>query len=243
MNARAEISGGISLGAAARRLFGPEVAVATLDPRFAHGPVWPIERAAIARAVPARQQEFAAGRIAARQAMTRLGQPATAIGQSSDRAPIWPPGLTGSISHCATACIAAVARRADVASLGVDVEPDTPLEDALLGFVCTAGERDWLARQTQGHPGHLAKLIFSAKESAYKCQYPLTRRVIGFERISVKIDLVSGSYDATFTQNTGRFRAGQVLSGRFVRAGGLIVTGMALRASKPQARETGRGSM
>src|SRR5690606_967724 len=52
--------------------------------------LWPVEHAAISHAVPRRQREFAAGRTAARAAMSQLGWPPSAVPSAPDRSPIWP---------------------------------------------------------------------------------------------------------------------------------------------------------
>ena len=103
----------------------------------------PEEAPAIARAISKRRDECTAGRDAARAAMRVLGLAPTAIPQGTDRAPIWPTGLTGSIAHCDHICIAAGAPIKKCASLGLDIEPAIPLAEDLIPTVCTAGERKW----------------------------------------------------------------------------------------------------
>lgn len=168
---------------ALRQMLGPKVGIGVTDPRGAPDGLWPQEAAAIARAVPKRRAEFAAGRRAARDAMMALTVPAAAIAQGSDRAPIWPQGLCGSIAHCDTCCIAVVARIPDYSALGIDIEPATPLPSELIDIICTKPEQNWLI--TQSIPGLAAKMIFSAKEAVYKAQYPLTGAVIGFDAVTV----------------------------------------------------------
>lgn len=214
----------------ARALFAPNVAVVTTDPRAPHYRVLPQEVPAMARAVIGRKRAFSAGRAAAHQAMTELGVAVAPVVMGSDRAPIWPVGLTGSISHSQTCCIAALARSSDVQSLGVDVEEDTGLAPDLFDVVCTPAERTWLAAQPEQSASRLAKLIFSAKETAYKCQYPISLELFGFDRLDTRFDLEAGSFTATFTDNVAGFAKGHSLRGRFVMDRGLIVTAMSLLA-------------
>jgi len=75
----------------------------------------------------------------------------------------------------------------------------------------------------------LAKLLFSANETAYKAQYPLSREVRDFEAIAVLPDLAAGTFAATFTRAVGPFASGTQVAGRFARAHGLILTGLTLR--------------
>ena len=214
----------------ARSLFGADIAVAATDPRAAFHRPLPQETGAMSRMVPVRQKSFAAGRVAAHLAMTRLGQPVAPVLMTPDRAPLWPAGLTGSISHSHTCCIAALGRTDQVRALGVDVEEDSDLECDLVPTVCSGQERAWLSVQPPERQGLLAKLIFSAKECAYKCQYPLSNTLFGFETFNVTPDLETGRFTAVFQKDIPQFAAGTRLKGRFVVADGLIMTAMAIRS-------------
>lgn len=169
-----------AIAEALRAMLGPAVGIGITDPADAIDDLWDAESAAMARAIPKRRYEFAAGRRAARAAMVDLGLPETAIPQGPDRAPIWPAGLTGSIAHCDQVCIAAVSQ--SHRSIGIDIEPATPLADDLIPLICTAAEQAWLPASGRGH---VAKQIFSAKEAVYKAQYPLTGRIIGFDDLNL----------------------------------------------------------
>jgi len=177
------------LEAALRDMLGPSVAVALTDPREPEQGLFSQEAAAIAQAVPKRRREFAAGRRAARAAMAKLDRPAQAIPMGPDRAPIWPQGIMGSISHCDTVCIAALI---DVTgrtqSVGIDVEPAIPLSPDLEKIICTETERDWLDTIPQKIRGLRAKQIFCAKEATYKALYPVTGKLIGFHDVELQID-------------------------------------------------------
>lgn len=216
-----------------RGLFPGEVAVAFSDPAGTHPAPWPEEAASLARAVPARRAEFGAGRAACRAAMSMLGLPPTAVPAGADRAPVWPAGLTGSLSHTEALCIAALAHSGRIRAIGVDLEPATDLAPDLIPTVCTLAERAWLACQPAPQRGTLAKLIFSAKECAFKCQYPLTRTLFDFDTLEITPDLDTGQFEATFTRAIGEFGAGACLSGRFVMEAGIIGCGMAL-AHRPR---------
>jgi len=141
----------------------------------------------IARAIPKRRFEFAAGRRAARQALAELGLPPSAILQEADRAPIWPDGVTGSITHCDTLCIAALAPQHLYRSLGIDIEPATPLSADLEAVIATPSERRALAALPPAHRLHMAKQIFCAKEALYKAQYPVTGMRLGFQDVELDI--------------------------------------------------------
>ena len=213
----------------ARALFGAEIAVAVTDPRVAHNRVLPQETRALKRMAPIRQRAYSAGRVAVHEATSQLDLPLRPVLMTPDRAPLWPEGLTGSISHSQSCCIAALGRTNQVRALGVDVEEDTDLDSDLVATVCTRAERAWLSAQPNAQAGLLAKLIFSAKECAYKCQYPVSKTLFGFDTFEVTPDPDTGQFEATFLNNVPHFAAGTQLHGRFGIADGLIITAMALR--------------
>jgi len=146
-----------------------------------------------------RQREFAAGRTCARLAMHRLGCDGEAQVTSSGRAPRWPEGLVGSISHTRGYCAAVVARTVDTggAHLGLDVEHLGRIKPNLWRRIFVAAERDDLERRAasadadraNGVPDAdtAATTIFSVKEALYKAQFPITESWVGFEDVRVEL--------------------------------------------------------
>lgn len=188
---------------------------------------WPEEASAMTAAVEHRRLEFAAGRAAARAALVAAGLPAAAIPVGEDRAPIWPEGSVGSITHGEEYALAVAAPGGLVQGLGIDVEPDSPLPDDVLSEICDGEECVWIAGQVE--PLRWARLIFAAKEAAFKCQYPESRTIFGFDVMTVRVDPEASALTATFTRAVPPFAAGQVLQGRFVRTAGMIIVGFARR--------------
>jgi 4'-phosphopantetheinyl transferase EntD len=142
-------------------------------------PVFPGEEDLVARAVEGRRREFVTARRCARQALSRLGFDEVAIRSGRGREPVWPPGVVGSITHCAGYRAAAVAHRSDLAAIGIDAEPHEPLPDGVAETVATPGELAAFADH---------RLLFSAKESIYKAWYPLCGRWLGFEDVRLTLD-------------------------------------------------------
>jgi 4'-phosphopantetheinyl transferase EntD len=177
------------------------------------------ERIHVQAATEVRRAEFAAGRSCAREAMSQLGIARVPILAGPNRVPLWPEGVCGSITHTREYAAAALCRRRDAESIGLDVEPALPLDEDLIDIVCSPDELG----QAFGlfEPGLLAKLLFSAKECAFKCQFPLTGRYLEFVDVNVTLDA-----------GTGQFEAGvkgfQQVRGRFLLAQGLIATGIVL---------------
>lgn len=187
--------------------------------------LWPGEAEAMASTVSHRRAEFAAGRAAARAALKAAGLAPASIPVDPDRAPIWPDAVVGSITHGEDLALAVAAPAHLVQGLGIDVEPDAPLPDDVLSDICDGAECAWIAGQTE--PLRWARLIFSAKEAAFKCQFPASRALFGFEVLSVGVDQAGCGLTATFTRDVPPFAAGDVLRGRFALTSGMIVTGFA----------------
>lgn len=202
----------MSLVPALRDLLPPGLALATDDPRAPPEGLWPAETAATARMVPARLAEFAAGRRAARAAMAALDLPGAPVPMGPDRAPVWPGGLTGSIAHDATACVALVGPRTGWAGLGIDLEPDTPLPADLAATICLPGE----AATATG-----ARAVFCAKEAAYKALYPRIATVLAFHDVAVT-RAPDGRFHARLTRDVGAVRAGTGVPGYILRGSGQV---------------------
>ena len=191
-------------------VFSPQVALGIASGSDVS--VMPEEEPTLARMVPARRREFAAGRTAARRA---LGQ-SIAIPMGADRAPVWPAGVSGSITHTQGWAMAVVGS----GLIGIDLEQDEPLPPEVFDTVLLPQERVALGADTRR-----AKLIFSAKECAYKAQYPVTKELFGFDAIC--ITLGDSTFHAEFQRDVGPFRRGHILSGRYAIGGGFILTGIA----------------
>lgn len=189
----------------------------------------PAEEAVVARAVESRRREFAAGRACARAALADLGytDPGPIL-PDERRAPIWPPAVVGSITHC-TGLAAAVVASADVWwAVGIDAEPAESLPEDIIGLVLNPSELAAVARLPDlGVPWE--RVAFSAKESVYKVWYPLCRSWLGFE--DAELDL---SPDGAFSVRLRPDDVGplpRTLSGQWAVADGFVVTAVILRAT------------
>ena len=160
------------------------------DPRN----LYPEERSSIIQAIPRRQREFAAGRAAAREAMACIGVECGPVPSGPDRAPIWPLGLVGSISHTRQICIAAVGRAKEVGAIGIDVEERLPVGPDLWHSICTPEEQTYLQGQPEEQRGDIVTQLFSAKEAFYKWQFPLTRRLLDFQDVQVNLEPGGGGF-------------------------------------------------
>lgn len=130
-----------------------------------------------------RRRASGAARLAGRAALAELGGPAAA---QLPRAPggfaLWPQGFRGSLAHDGGLAAAVAARAADVAAVGVDVEPAQALPDEVAEIALLAGER----RASVSDPT-LARAIFAAKEAVYKAVNPIDGCAPEYEDIEIDL--------------------------------------------------------
>lgn len=147
------------------------------------GALLPEEATHFARAVPAVRNRSGAARLLARRLLADFGREPAPIGRHGNGAPLWPHGICGSLAHDDKLALAAIARCADVASLGIDIEPDMPLPPDIISLVATPAERARYA------PAVIAsRLLFVAKEAAYKAAWPLDGIFLDFADIDIELE-------------------------------------------------------
>ncbi|CAI0725363.1 phosphopantetheinyltransferase component of enterobactin synthase multienzyme complex [Serratia proteamaculans] len=135
----------------------------------------------LARAVPKRRAEYLAGRYLARELLTSLGFVDFTLLRGEDRAPLWPPGIAGALSHNADTALCAVHRETGLGGVGLDVETLIPVARAedLWRAIVSEAECEQLRAQPQAF-NQLLTLVFSAKESLFKALYPQVRSYFDF---------------------------------------------------------------
>jgi 4'-phosphopantetheinyl transferase EntD len=209
----------------------PPVAAAEAFGDLPDAELYPGEEAVIAHAVDKRRREFATGRACARTALAKLGVPGGPILPGSRGAPQWPPGVVGSITHCAGYRACAVALDRAVVAIGVDAEPNRELRDGALRAVCgEAEEVRILALQAAIPEVSWDRLLFSAKESVYKAWFPLTGRRLRFRDVCVDFDPVRTTFSARLLVD-GPVVNGETLTGldgRWVIGDGLLATAIVI---------------
>jgi phosphopantetheine--protein transferase-like protein len=219
----------INLPLRIQSLFPDCVATACCRIADADGSMEPAEYSSIKHAVEARQQEFSAGRMCARQALKHLGVFAGPLRKLPNRSISWPEGITGTVSHNEIWCGAAVARRCDVAGIGLDMETVTRIGEKLWRRILTTEERTWLDRQPAAESQQWAALIFSAKEAVYKCIAALVPQRIGFIDAVIVPDLREGAFEVHLKGSiAGHLPQELHLQGRFFFFAGAVFTGLTL---------------
>jgi 4'-phosphopantetheinyl transferase EntD len=145
----------------------------------------PAELSCCSRFAPRRLHDFTVGRYAASEALAQLGLERESLPIGDNREPAWPAGVVGSIAHTDGLAGAVAARRSDICGLGLDLEHVSPIAD-IAKHISTSRERDFLS----DHPSlpDYWNILFSAKEAIYKCLWPLLRRFISFQDVSLLVD-------------------------------------------------------
>lgn len=183
----------------------------------------------VERAVPKRLSEYVAGRELAQRLLASQGCKQSVGRQEEGRAPRWPEGFIGSITHSDGVAASTVLPASQARAVGVDVEhwltektADTvasriwsPLEAAL--FL----QNGWEFKEA-------LTTAFSAKESLFKALNPLCGRFFGFPAAVVS-DIGGGSEEGELMlilqeDLSAEFRQGQSFAVQFRRFDSHVMT-------------------
>jgi enterobactin synthetase component D len=175
-----------------------------------------------------RQQEFLAGRYCAAKSLMLAGFTGhPLVGFAEDRSPLWPSDWVGSITHARGLAAAAVAKKSDLLGIGIDAEAiinpkiaETVKKRILTGVELLKEDHEWVT------------LVFSAKETIYKCLRPLCGQYFGFSDAEIiSVNEALGIFRFRLTKDIGRgFQQGQEYEGRFERQDKWIHTAMELKS-------------
>lgn len=214
-----------------RDLLPATVAVAVAAPDDWTGDLLAAEQACLSeQAVQTRRRDFTAGRVCARRAMAELGLPAVAVPSAANRAPVWPAGVVGAITHTAGYCAAAAAHATDVRSVGMDAEQHREINEGVRRLVLLPEEEESCARLPSDIRWPI--VLFSAKETVYKVWHPVVGTWLDFHDAHLDVDPDAGTFSARIAP--ARVDAARVadpptvISGRFVVADGLVRTAAVL---------------
>jgi 4'-phosphopantetheinyl transferase EntD len=192
-----------------------------------------LERASAGIVDAERMLELECGREYAKRAMQMLGVHCQHLLIGADRAPAWPAGITGSLTHvrrgCNGHCAAAVARISNVCRLGIDAEYEAGLEPKTWPHFLSQKElQTILLLPVQARPLE-AQIMWSAKEAVIKAAGRLIEpTAIEVERDS-KRDRFMARLDCSLH---GNFQSKETWLGRIARVQGLIIATIVVHCSK-----------
>jgi enterobactin synthetase component D len=178
------------------------------------------------RAVPKRQAEYIAGRWCAAVAIRSLEEGFAGQIESVERAPLWPAGFVGSITHTKSFAWAAVARTRDLRGVGVDAEtiPSSGGVEAIKRVATSPDDDPAPEGDAVAEAIHYA-LLFSAKESLFKCLHPLVGKMFWYGDAAVAFVPGAGRFRATLkTELDAEFREGTTLEGSYSVGEGRVYT-------------------
>lgn len=165
-------------------------------------------------AVTRRRAEHLAGRMAACEALSFQGIKDFVPGIGLHRAPCWPPGFTGSITHTGNVALATVIqeREGELCGVGIDTEVIMNAYDAqnIAEGVVNPAERELLHGCGLPFPTALT-LSFSAKESLFKALYRHVGRYFDFSAAEV-IKIAEPQIALRLVSPLGPFREGDTFS-------------------------------
>lgn len=185
----------------------------------------PTERELVAEAGSSRLRTFASGRRAARLALGELGIKNNAL-LSRGRAPAWPHGVVGSITHSDSLAAAVVGRAAHWAGVGVDLVRRSPLSARVAKRVLGAAERETLPDAEWG------TALFGAKESVYKAVNPLCGEFLAFQDVRISITADASAFTAATTRSCPSAPVVAAGEGRFFRYRGHWLTVFVVAADR-----------
>lgn len=210
-----------------RELLPDDVKTAWGDPREDAPLALPAEEALIERAVDKRKREFRKARACARELLAEFGVREFALLAGSQREPLWPEGIIGSVTHTDGLCAVAVGQRLHYAGIGIDVEPEEPLSEGVAKRVSSEAEIAAGVAASGLAPLVVARIVFSAKEAFYKSQFCVTARFLGFSDAIVEL-APDGGFSVQIVADLGEL-SGAAFVGRWARRDGFVLTSSWLR--------------
>ena len=190
--------------------------------------LYPEERVSIQNAVAKRQREFGAGRLCARKAMAILGIKDGPLLKGPGGSPVWPAGIVGAISHSNTWCGSAVASKGDIRGIGLDIETIDRVNMKIAKKVLTSSEIKWVNASDEEAQKRLA-LLFSAKETIFKCVAPLYGKRLGFFDAVITQVSEEQSFEVKLNEKiSAKVPHCSTLTGRYLIHEGDMFTGMVL---------------
>jgi enterobactin synthetase component D len=181
---------------------------------------------------------YLAGRYCAAEALKGAGvRDGTVVDFGDDRAPVWPVGYVGSITHTSSFAGAVVAPLNPIVGIGIDTEnllSAEQVDDVRQTVAPEYHNINFVGLDADGEKNaHVVSCLFSAKESIYKCLHPLVREFFEFSDVSVTtVDHLTGTVHTVLNRPLGSFPRHWPFHVRFVLSDGRVHTSAVLYASQ-----------
>ena len=174
-----------------------------------------------------RRAEFTMGRIYAHGALSRFGLESEPILRNHEtREPCWPDSVWGSITHSAGVAAVAVGSKKDIKGVGIDMESlSRSVDFNIRRHVCVDSELEWLESLPTKQANRALRIIFSAKESIFKCIYPSTKTYLSFKDATVSVNETEKNFSFTiFKSLPGIIQQGLPHHGRYSEIDKMLLT-------------------
>ena len=152
------------------------------------------EKTMASKMTQSRSKMFSSGRYAVHLAQEAINAKPREI-LHEGRAPIWPSGQMGAITHSKKYAGAIVST--ELRGVGLDFEEVGRIQPKLYAKLFTKDEESWLRQQTRPEA---STIIFSAKESVYKGIFPILKRYVGFQEVEIELDWNSARFDIRYLE-------------------------------------------
>jgi len=143
----------------------------------------------IERSVPKRRAEYLAGRRVALAALAAAGVHVGDLGTSASRAPCWPEGFIGSITHASRMAAAVALPVGPLRGVGLDLEDvvsDSAIEAILVSVVTEAEVTALVDLVVHTDRATALTAAFSAKESFFKATAATVGRIFDFSALTLR---------------------------------------------------------
>ena len=174
-----------------------------------------------------RRAEFSLGRYCARRALSKFElQSLPILRNMESREPCWPKSVRGSITHSEGFAAVAVGLAKDVSGIGIDLELLSRVVDFnIMRHVCVDNERKLLESLPSEQANRNLRIIFSAKESIFKCFFPISKTYLCFQDAEIIIDEKNCEFSFILSKAcSGITSAGFQHFGRYLIKNNLLLT-------------------
>ncbi|MBF0287185.1 MAG: 4'-phosphopantetheinyl transferase superfamily protein [SAR324 cluster bacterium] len=173
-----------------------------------------------------RRVEFLLGRACAHQALIAFQLSNSPILKDKNSAPIWPETVIGSIAHAKNKAVACAGKQTMVQGIGIDIEDlERSINLSIQRHVCVSEEKEWLAQLPSSELSKYLKIIFSAKESIFKCFFPLSNVYLHFHDAQITFTKDSSCFEFKLFKTCGpEFREGFQHQGTYQIVEDMVMT-------------------
>lgn len=153
-----------------------------------------------------RKNEYLTGRFCAQIALEKAGgEKGENISSLDDGAPSWPDGFVGSITHYSSFIAAACSNKSFYSSIGIDSQQVMSSKTLKNIQIRILTRKEFFLKIPGWSEEEIATLIFSFKESIYKCFKPLSGQFFGFQEAQIlEIDLENNKITFEFLSDIGK---------------------------------------